>query len=516
MNVPRPRGPAYLVVVGAIVGSLLTALSVPLVFGESLRSRGGDVTADGSAFGLTPRETAADPATDEEDGPGTSVATATDGGEEPSGAGGSEAGPTGPGDGGPDDDRRGSPAPPGARLQATDVGVTAEQIRVGYLLLDIGSLSQIGVAVPGVDAEQQKAAFEAWMAETNEAGGINGRELVGVYEKFDVLSQDDMRRACLALRDKEVFAVVAAGGYQGPAVLCVTEEGRTPLVTQGGHGTPTEYMRRSEGRLVTMYPHSDRMMANWVVELDRMEMLEGRRIGIVTQDSVNPGDTVIGGGLIPALREAGYDATHVSRLSSDQSAAASQIPVEVQQMRTKRVDLVLLTASTLASTQFVQTADAQGFLPKYSLTDWASMNNDTSNQNMPNSFDGAVLITTYRTGEEKVGVGENEDERKCREVYERRTGRTLPPKGDNEHGITVSNCTTLDAFLAGAARAGPELTRESFSQGVQAIGTFPMSIWGGGSFGPGKLDAADLVRSAAWFSDCRCIKPTSDFRPSKY
>jgi hypothetical protein len=515
---PVSSGPPYLVVVGVAVGSLLTALLVPLVFGESLRG-GTDVATGG--FSLTPRAeadgeatgttaVAADPASGAAPRPGAAPATgagpATNAGS--AGPGTGSAGGPGPG--------LGNPVPEGAVLTASDVGVTAEEIRIGFLLLDVGGISQVGISVPGVDPEQQRATFEAYLAEVNERGGINGRRVVGVYENFDVLSPDDMRRACLALIDQDVFAVVAAGGYQGPAVLCITEEGGTPLVTQGSHGTPTEYLRRSDGRLVTMYPSSVRVMANWVAELDRMGLLEGRRIGIVTQETVNPGDTVIGGELVPALREFGYEPTHISNLSGDASTAASQVPVEVQQMRTKDVDLVFMAAGTLIASQFVQAADSQVFTPQYTITDWASMNNDTGNQNMPLSYDGTVLITTYRTGEEKVGVAEGAAELQCREIYERRTGRTLPAKGQNEHGITVTNCTTINAFFLGATNAGPDLTRESFSEGVQAIGEFPMTLWGGGAFGPGKFDAADLIASAQWYADCRCLKPTSGFRPSVY
>lgn len=497
------RSQPYLLLVGMVVGSLVTAFVLPFTKGPPLREE--RTLVGGSADDpLTPGIT------------GVSGDTSGDGDGQSGRSDGTTAGPGGGETSASADTDGGGPAG-AASATGPVVGVSDTQIKLGFLLLDTGGLSRIGVAVPGVDPAQQKEAFEAYMKDVNDRGGIHGRKLAGVYEKFDVLSQDDMRRACLALRDQKVFAAVAAGGFQGPALLCITEEGKTPLFNNGTHGTPTEYMRRSEGRLITMFPHSDRLMLNWIAELDKMGMLKGKQIGITSQETTNPGDTVVGGGLIPALKEFGYKPTHVSRFSGDQSAAASQVPVEVQQMQTKGVDIVLFTTSTLASSQFVQTADNQGYRPRYSFTDWASMNNDTSNQSMPRSYDGTVGITTYRVGEEKIGVGEKPEEKRCRAVYEKHTGRKLAAKGHNEYGLTQSNCTTVTALFNAASNAGPTLTRDTLVAGVQQIGSFPMSMWGGGSFGPNKLDAADLLRTVVWKADCRCLMPTSkSFRKNRY
>jgi hypothetical protein len=82
--------------------------------------------------------------------------------------------------------------------------------------------------------------------------------------------------------------------------------------------------------------------------------------------------------------------------------------------------------------------------------------------------------------------------------------------------LTLSNCTTFRALLRGADKVGPALTRPAFSRGVQSLGNFPMAMWGNGSFRPGKLDAADLVRSIEWRADCRCLVPTSGFRKSRF
>lgn len=514
----KSRRSTYFIVTGIAIGTLLTGLVLPFAVGERAPTNAassGSTSASATGSSLEPFQ-AADTGTPTDSVPGEPAEAAPTPASDTATAPGGEASAA-PGGAAPSSDGAAAAPPPASgSLTASDVGVTPTTIKVGFLLLDVGSIGKVGIGVPGVSPEQQKLGFEAQLAEVNERGGINGRKLVGAYESFDVLSQDDMRRACLALRDQKVFGVVAAGGLTGPATLCVTEEGRTPLITNGSAGTPSEYIRRSNGLFFAMYPTSDRLMANWVAELERLGSLKGKRIGILSTEATNPGDTVIGGDLVGALRRFGYQPAHISRLSADPGTASGQIPIEVQQMRSKNVDLVMIATGTLYATQFVQAADGQRYDPTYTFSDWGSMSTDASNQNMPQSYDGTIAVTTYRTGEEKVGVGESGAERECRAVYERRTGKKLAEKGSNEHGLFMSNCTTLQALMLGMGEAGPNLTRSAFSNGMQSIGPLPMTMWGGGSFAKGKFGAADLVRTIRWHADCRCLKPASDFRPPQF
>ena len=501
--------------IGLVVGVLLTGLLLPFVVGD-----GGGEAAGGTDFSV--EENAAGDLGDTAVGAGGGSGAAADdipGAADDAAAGGPEGGgTTGPSAAGGGETGRGEqPEAGGADRTATDVGVTAESIKLGFLLLDVGSIGRIGVGVPGVDPAQQRAAFEAFMKDINDRGGIHGRKLVGAYRNFDVLSEDDQRRACLAItQDDEAFAVIAAGGFGGPPVLCVTNENKTPLINSGSIGTPTEYVRRSNGLLFTPYADSNRVMANWANELDRRGHLEGKKVGIVTSERFDAGKTIIEGALVPALRQLGHDVVHVTRLTGDEASGSGQIPVQVQQMRTAGAEIVLLAVSTLHSTQFVQQADSQGYRPRYSVTDWASMANDVSNNQMPPSYDGAIGITVYRTGEDKVGMGETPEMKECRSIYEKGTGRRLDAYGSNEHGITNAHCTLVKIFEAGAKAAGPALTRAALSRGIQSVGTVPMTMWGGGGYRPGKFGAADLIREMRWKGACRCWHAAGPFQPSRF
>ena len=45
----------------------------------------------------------------------------------------------------------------------------------------------------------------------------------------------------------------------------------------------------------------------------------------------------------------------------------------------------------------------------------------------------------------------------------------------------------------------------------KAIGFVEEAAWGGGAFGPGKLDLNDRTRTIRWSYDCKCWKPATPF-----
>lgn len=399
---------------------------------------------------------------------------------------------------------------------SSDVGVTATTVKVGFLLLDIASATRIAGGLTGIDPEQQRRAAQVYVDEINARGGIQGRRIVPEYRTFDVLSRDDQRAACLELvEDKKVFAVIAAGGFGGPPVLCVTQEHRTPLINLSSGGTPRQYVDRSAGMLFTIFQLGDRQMSSWVAELDARNALRGKAIGILSDESSDPGDLVIGGSLLPSLRAAGHTVTHRSRLSADLAVGAGQIGVEVQQMRSKGVEVVLLPAFSTYSSQFVQAAGQQRWSPSWYASDFGNMSSAAIARNMPENFEGSLATTVTRVGEETASMAEPSVDRGCRERYERAAKERLPRMKDGEYnntyGTTLYACGMID-LLAGAVDAsGPTLTRAAFSRSLQAAGSVPLPRFGGGAFRPGKFDAADLVRTVRWHGSCTCWKPVDQF-----
>ena len=496
--------------IGMAVGTLVTGLLVPFVVGEGAKEPGGTSSAEVMAAG---GETAS---AQNPNGTSRTAVTVAPSDTGPAGTG-SSAGPID----NPSSSAVGSATHETGELGASDRGVSATAVRVGFLMTDIAGAGRIlGEAVAGVSPEQQAASFQTWIDEINRTGGLNGRQIEPVYRGFDVLSQDDMRAKCLALtEDEKVFAVIATAGFAGPPVLCITEEHRTPLVTSATTGTPTEYFDRSKGLLFTGFPHGNRQMANWVAELDRLGVLKDKKIGILSREGSD--DLVVRNGLLPALTSFGYKLTYQAKMSEDLSTAAGQIPVEVRQMQTRGVNAVLLAANGLYAAQFVDNAGRQRWSPSWAASDFGSMYSDSTAQTFPNNFEGAVLITSAMSTSERDPDATQSPEpepalaRRCREIYEKGTGESFEGRG-NEYWLAMQNCTTVELFAAGARAAGGDLTRDAFSTGMQSLGEVPMAFWGGGSFTTGKFDAADVVRPSHWFADCKCWKVIDRFRPSRF
>ena len=497
----RARSDPYLVLAGVVVGLLVAGGLVPLAVGTGARHRstvaaeagamGSDRVAGGPTVAPGPGATAPS-------GPGVVVEV-----DPATGAHSPQVTAV------PTDTTR----PPGTAGGATDQGVTAERVKVGFLLLQVSSLARVGQVLGVPPPEEQRETIEAYLAEVNDAGGIHGRRLEPAYALTDPVNAETERAACLALTDDaDVFAVIGSLTREG-AALCVTQEQERPFLQTGVVSRDAAFAR-SKGRLFSLHQRSGRLMANLVAHLDARGALARRVVGILTHESTDPGGETAEQAKA-ALVRAGRRVPVVSRLNEDLGVAASQIPVEVNRMQSAGVDLVVLLAAGLVSTQFVQHAERQQYLPAYAASDYGPMSPDTSAQNMPRSFEGAVLVTTTRSSDHHVNAPDTADLVACREQYESHTRKRLT-RGTNAYNLTMSICSSVAVFAAGAQAAGLALTARSWSDGLQRAGTVPRTAtsWGGGAFAPAKFDMADLIRANRWEFACRCWKPVEPFRPT--
>lgn len=507
------RGGTFVALVGLMVGCLVIGLAVPFVFGERVDLAAGFGGSDTVAAGpgassaapvdaSSPSATATSLAANR-----TTAVTATPVG----GPGGAAAGPVG----GPAPAAGGPPPAPGS-LTASDVGVTAETITVGAIVQDVAGAGRVGFgAAAGLDPEQQRRAWDSYFAELNAHGGINGRQVVPKYRTVDLFDPDSARAACTALtQDEHVFAVLSPHGFWA-GTRCVAIENATPLVLGDSLGTPTEWINQAGGRLVTTFPGSGRMMSMFVGRLQQLGLLAGHRIGILT-DQVDQSAMMLESALLPALAQHGLEPTYVARLSADGGTAASQIPVEVQNMRSRQVDVVLLVTGALNQVQFVLAADQQGYRPEYYATDWGSTS-DAGSENMPPGFDGSLWISSTTASDWNADLPERAAGAHCREVYEAATGDRLnhdTTANRLKADFTILFCDLANIFGAAARAAGPNLTREAFSSGLQGLGAFDLATFGPGSFTSGKVEYSDQVRTHVWRADCRCWMPAGDFGPA--
>lgn len=500
------RSQTYLLLIGVVVGMFVAGIAVPLVFGESLNAKSNDSSAarvDTSKLGAKSGAAGAGETTTTVGALDASGAPIAPGGTQ--GAGGvRSAGTSGTGS-----SSGAAATTDGAPLTATDRGVTDKVIRVGAVVLDVATVGKMGVGV-AVDVAQQTAAFKAFFDDLNARGGINGRKIEYYIRSFDVTNRDDQIAACRYLtQEKQVFAVVGGFNTVDPNV-CVVEENKTLLVTISNNNPDWVY-QRAQGRLFTLYPSSGRMMQAITAELERTKLAD-KKIGILSDKLNDPGGQVEDQ-LAKMLTDRGHKVVYKGLLSDDIPTAASQSPVEENKAQTAGAEvMIFLNSNAVYGTQFVNQADKQQYRPVYVNTDWASNNGDSTNSNMPQSYDGALAFTFSRNLSGKKPMPTPANAKPCIDTYNKYSGRKpLSQEPTTSFGLTMQYCDNVGLFEKLATLAGPNLTRQTFSDARLKLGRFDPVANAGGTLGPNRFDVPEVIRTERWSYDCKCMTPVDDF-----
>ena len=484
----------YPALAGLLVGVMVAGLTFRIAARDELTA-----SADGGFELATPGEdgTAAGDGVAATDDTGAESGTglATDGAGDGSGLDGTGAvGGTG-GAGGTGRPGTGGGGAGSGKLTASDVGVSATTIKIGVVLLDLGGAAQLGAAVPGYDIKTQEQRWRTFIDDQNARGGILGRKIEPHFIAVDPVKQHESRQACLRFTEEiKVFAVFAGGGMaNGGGDQCIAIEHRTLDITDST--LPTSTHQQARGLIIGSGAHGNRFMAAWANGLHRLELVQGKKIGILADDA--DGKNMVENGLEPALKRLGHNVVYTAYVTNDPGAGPSQVGPHVLQMRQAGVDTVLMATAFFNATAFVNAADRQGWRPKYSVSDYQGLPSATLSAGMPESYQGTIAISYYGTANRSFRRAKDlAAEDLCLQRWEQLTGEKFPPDHENI-GPTVGVCSRVDFLVTAATEAGTNLTRAGFSNAVQTMTDY--SFGGlGGRFGPGKLDYNDLVRPMIW------------------
>lgn len=518
----RPSGPGssrqsilqpYSTAVGLIAGILTAGVLVPMVF---------DQADDGPDERTTVRfQDAAGPSTTTDGSVGTGGtdpvrrAEGASGSSSPQASPRSETQPTGNEEGpaqptaAPAEQNTLEPAEEDstpAELTASDRGVTPDTVKLGIILLDIAGVGDFGLEV-GVGPEAQQRGYDAFIDHVNANGGVHGRMIEPVYTSYDPVDMDTGRAACRRMTEDEQVFTVLGFAQMGDSQLCITEQKDTPLINS--MGTMEEWHDQANGLLFDTAQSWTRGGANTVAHLDERGVFDDRTIGVVTSRTAFY-YLGIEGGLLPLLQER-HGVKRYTVLPADLHARSAQIPLEVQQMRSEGIDLVVEAIGALGSPDFWQQAHAQRYRPLGVMPPIAGQSTGDLG-NYPDTLD-AVGVNTSRENDWRLDIPEPEFDVRCREIYAEQTGIEVErgTEADDEHAITGPCNQVLSLFVRGAEAAGPELTRRGLSDALQSLGEVKIAGAGSGSLEPGKFDASDEVRAVQADMDCECWMPISEF-----
>ncbi len=379
-------------------------------------------------------------------------------------------------------------------LTATARGVTAETITVGVSYLDIDLLAEQGF-VTTTWGDQEKV-IQALIDDVNNRGGIHGRRVEVIMDKYTPIGAAEAEAACLRLtEDNEVFAVLF--GFLGPAEVantCIVDRQETILV--GGTMTD-ERLAQARAPWVTERAPRGRNIATLFSLLDAEGELRGRSIAVVADA---PSATQLDG-VVDQMSE--FDIEPVLQIATsspvgDLVAQTQEWTALSERIRTAGTDTVLLVGNPSAG---IQNLALNGLEVDIWTSDASGLDNIGANVD-PQSAEGALTVSAMTDAQTY------EDDPRFKECLD--AFNAAHPDIEVKHPDTleegeplwftnvVGHCRFVQIFELLATEAGPNLTNESFGRAIETIGQFSIAGQPYASFGPGKFASNDSFQLVAF------------------
>jgi len=391
-------------------------------------------------------------------------------------------------------------------------GITADTIRISVIASDLSQLSEQNLA-PEIGLGH--VTLQAVVDDINANGGVLGRQVELVPHVIEgaaaAIDPNAGRQACLeATEDDQPFAVIITAAISAETTECALQYENALTITMDSW--PDSFYERSDGRLFSVATHTsvsrEREYRAWPHILDEQGELEGHTIGVIRMDTAEQ-EEAVDEGLMPGLEELGYSVAATAVLPCPEgSTSCEQHDVAIQRMQDANVDLVFLTAQTLAGAATVEAAANLGFEPQ-----WTTIGNNVTDTvarfyvNAKDNYDGALGIDT-------VFPEPTEEADRCNEIATA-GGAEEFERGSDGYGFTAVTCLqlqTLVAAIEAAAETGT-VTQASVIAALEGMGTVPMSAGPDGTVNADKHDAGDYVFLSRYDASLEEFVPVNDAEP---
>ena len=377
---------------------------------------------------------------------------------------------------------------PEIELTATWRGVTADTITIGVTHLDIEQLVELGFA--SATWGDQGLVIRALADDINERGGINGRRVEVIVDKYNPIGATEAEAACLRLtEDNEVFAILF--GFLGPAEVantCIVGTQETVLV--GGTITAE---RLADARAPWVNERVTREVSTGALFtlLEAEGMLEGRSIAVVADLSAAPQLEEVG----RLLREHGVEPVLEIATSSqvaDLIAQNQEWAALSERIRAAGTDTLLLVGNVSAG---ISNAALNGLEVDIWATDASGLGSNIGANVEPEDARGVITVGAMTNSQIY------ETDPRFEECLDAVTSRH--PDVEIKHPATLEegeplwftslagHCRFFQIFELLATAAGPILTHETFAEAIANIGEFSIAGQPYASLGPDKLSSND-------------------------
>jgi ABC-type branched-subunit amino acid transport system substrate-binding protein len=405
--------------------------------------------------------------------------------------------------------------------KATDVpgvgtGVTATQIKLGVTLIDYKCLPTSFVDSVYVNQPQ---AYNAFINNINEKGGINGRKIVPVFKYICPLQPTAAVATCTGLTDdSKVFAVVGSMyDPTGDAQLCVAKQHHTVLITDGLSQDMID--KAPPGLLITPGITSDRQLKVIMSLLKSRHVLDHKTVAVLTETSATETiKTVVQPALASMIGVKQGSEAVLSISGADTTAAQAQLDSFIEKWKTEHVNALILVGAAASSKQFVDKVKAE--IPDMQLVADTTSVEDGGQSDVkagvkPNPYDGII------TAEGRIGLEHSKTKNYtyCKQIFEKQTGITIPlpnvavklPNGqrNNIYGNAEDACSYVTMFQDIATRVGKNLNNTNWTNTVNNFGPVRVMNTDFASLHTGKYDADDTYGLVAFDPT---IKPYGDWR----
>jgi hypothetical protein len=369
-------------------------------------------------------------------------------------------------------------------------GLTDDTIRIGIIGADFAPLAEAGLAP---DLGDQPKIFESVVAAINEGGGIGGRQVELRHKLVSAQAgPEEGQAACLEMtQDFGAFAVVVTPAISREVVRCTAVTNET--LTIGPTGFDEALYDEAEGRLFTAGSDTsmstDRQAAGWARLLHDEGVLDGRTIGVVTDDQTPELVAAAEDALVPTLEELGHDvAVEVTLPCPEGDVDCDQHEAAVQQMKDGGVDFVFMGAANIVGPTFVQAAENLDFHPQ-----WAANGNQVTDTvsmffgSVKAAWDGTVGTSTVFALPEDL----TDEAHDCNATVTEHSGERYEP-GSDAFGFAAVVCLVLRLVdTAGDAVEPADLDQAAVIAGIEALGEVPLNAGPPGSLSADKHDAGD-------------------------
>jgi hypothetical protein len=378
---------------------------------------------------------------------------------------------------------------------ATAVGVTADEVRIGY---GVGQSSTVPEGPLAYDFSETDSDdthdLKVWQTYFNENFEMYGRKLRLVIGQQSITDTDQQRQSVQRFQDQNVFAITAPDYGQPSAAQAETV--RRHMIDFGTVLAPCQYFSDNHPFAYSfiidgcraLRIHSE-LICKQFGATNPPGLLNGKQDAsfdytkprvygvVVYEDEVHKGGVQ---GYKDLLAKCGIEV----KASQTFNLTTSQQDIAGTMAKMKAAGVTTVIVATEVYTPIVLTAEASKLLY---YPEWIQM-----------GLEIAASTRLYDADQAKhmVGTAGLEIPRAASDTDWYRAYKEIDPEGDPSQGAFRS----LQMISGGIQGAGPKLTPETFWEGLQKIpNRVPEPIWSiGGGFGPNDYTYMDYGSMIWW------------------